>query len=68
MAPMFKTRSLRHVPLGEACETIPSCEAMIEITFTRPQQQQFRSDKLSTFCKSEAFTFSSISPIEFFQL
>ena len=43
---------------------------MIENNFyeTTDNLQQFRADKFSTFFKSEAFTFSSASFIEFIQL
>ena len=70
MAPMFETRFLRLVHLFEVFE---NCSIRLSNDWnnfyeTNDHLQLFRADKLSSFFKSEALTFSSASLIEFIQL
>ena len=67
---MFETRFLRLVHLFEVFE---NCSILLSKDWNifyeaNDHLQQFRADKLSSFFKSEAFTFSSPSLIEFIQL
>ena len=66
----LKTRFLRLVHL---CEVFENCSIQLSNDWnnfyeTTNNLQQFRAEKFSTFFKSEAFTFSSASLIEFIQL
>ena len=66
MAPMFETRFLRLVHLFEVFENCSIRLSNDRNNFyeTNDHLQQFRADKLSSFFKNQAFTFSSASLIE----
>ena len=70
VAPMFETRFLRLVHLFEVFEncSIPLSNDWNNFYETTDHLQHFRADKLSSFFKNQAFTFSSSSLIEFIQL
>ena len=70
IAPMFETRFLRLVHLCEVFENCSIRRSNDSSNFyeTTDHLEQFRADKFSTFFKSEVFTFSSASFIEFIQL
>ena len=70
MVPIFETRFLWLVFPFEVFEnsSIRLSNDWNNFYETNDHLQQFRADKLSSFFKSEAFTFSLASLIEFIQL